>query len=153
MPIEDRSVQANAFAQMEGLVVYDPSYQNTAVARSKICFIDGDRGILRYRGYPIEELAEKSTFLEVAFLCIYGELPSKLELEDWNRQIMRHTFLHNNLSQLMRSFNYNAHPMGMFISVMSGMSTFHPEANPSLTVRTRCHRPIALTASPDARHL
>lgn len=99
----------------EPLRIYDPAFQNTAVAKSSICYIDGDAGILRYRGYPIEELAEKSTFLEVSYLLIYGNLPSATELNEWNTQVMRHTFLHNNLSQLMKSFNYNAHPMGMFI--------------------------------------
>lgn len=139
IPIENNAVDGNRFKDLiapgeeEPLRLYDPGFQNTAVAKSAICFIDGDKGILRYRGYPIEELAEKSTYLEVAYLLIHGELPTATDLAEWNRQIMRHTFLHFNLSQLMKSFNYDAHPMGLFISVMAGMSTFHPEANPSLT--------------------
>lgn len=139
IPIENNSINANFFSkvklsnEMEGLRLFDPGYQNTAVCKSQICYIDGDKGILRYRGYPIEELAEKSTFLEVAFLLIYGDLPTPEEAIEWNNQIMRHTLLHFNLNQLMKSFNYDAHPMGMFISVISAMSTFHPEANPSLT--------------------
>lgn len=139
VPIENNSVDASKFKDLiapgedEGLRVFDPAYQNTAVAKSAICYIDGDRGILRYRGYPIEELAEKSNFLEVSYLLIYGELPTAVQYKEWSNQVMRHTFLHFQMSQLMKSFHYDAHPMGMFISVMAGMSTFHPEANPSLT--------------------
>ncbi|RKP11277.1 citrate synthase-like protein [Piptocephalis cylindrospora] len=115
-----------------GLMVYDPAFQNTAVTRSSITYIDGDEGILRYRGYPIEELAEKSTYLEVAFLLIYGELPSKDQFAHFSDEVMRHTFLHTNVSDLMHAFNYDAHPMGMFITGLAAMSTFHPEANPAL---------------------
>ena len=138
-PIENNSIEASHFkdlvepGQDEPLRIYDPAFQNTAVAKSAICYIDGDKGILHYRGYPIEELAEKSTFLEVAYLLIYGELPTKPQADEWSHQIMRHTFLHFQVGQLMKNFNYDAHPMGMFISVMAGMSTFHAEANPSLT--------------------
>lgn len=115
-----------------GSRLFDPGFQNTAAVKSAICFIDGDAGILEYRGYPIEELAEKSTFLEVAYLLLYGELPSKPELEDWREKVMKHTFLNNKMSDLMGSFNYDAHPMGMFISSMAALSTFHADANPAL---------------------
>ena len=120
----------------DGLRVFDPSYANTAVVRSKICYVDGDNGVLWYRGYSIEELAEKSTFLEVAFLLIYGELPDAKQYEDWKSKVMKHTFVHSRMSQLMKSFNHDAHPMGMFISSMAAMSTFHPEANPALHVKS-----------------
>lgn len=138
VPIEKGTIHATAFQKIktvsdhEGIRVYDPAYQNTAVAKSAITYIDGDEGILRYRGYPIEELAEKSNFLEVAYLLIYGELPDKVQSEAWANEVMRHTFLHVRVSELMQTFNYDSHPMGMFISGIAAMSTFHPEANPSL---------------------
>ncbi|KAJ3122701.1 hypothetical protein HK098_002537 [Nowakowskiella sp. JEL0407] len=131
-------ISATTFQKMKligggpGLRIYDPAYLNTAVARSKICEIDGDKGILRYRGYPIEELAEKSTFVEVSFLLIYGYLPSKSQLEAWTTDVMRHTILHTKMQELMHSFQYDAHPMGMFISSIAALSTLSPEANPSL---------------------
>ena len=131
VPVKEGAIPAGAFSQM-GLRVYDPGYQNTAVVRSSICYIDGDKGVLEYRGYPIEELAEKSTFLEVAYLLIYGELPNKMQLAEWNDKVMRHTFVHSKLTEMMQTFNYDAHPMGMFISAMAAMSTFHANANPAL---------------------
>ncbi|KAJ3032620.1 hypothetical protein HDV00_007314 [Rhizophlyctis rosea] len=136
VPIKDGTIQATAFQAMrdggEGIRIYDPAYQNTAVARSSICEIDGEQGILRYRGYPIEELAEKSNFLEVSYLLIYGELPSKVQYDTWCAQVMKHTFVHTRVHEVMQAFNYDAHPMGMFISSLAAMSTFHPEANPAL---------------------
>lgn len=99
---------------------------------SKISFIDGDKGVLEYRGYPIEQLAEKSSFLEVAFLCIYGELPTFEDYKTWQRKIMTHTFLNTDVQQMMKSFRYDAHPMGMVVSTVAAISTFHPEANPAL---------------------
>ncbi|RHZ83066.1 hypothetical protein Glove_99g185 [Diversispora epigaea] len=116
----------------KGLRVYDPAFQNTAVCHSKITYINGDNGVLRYRGYPIEQLAEKSTYLEVAYLLIYGELPSKSQYSNFSHEVMHHTFVHFNVTELMRKFNYDAHPMGMFISGISALSTFHPDANPAL---------------------
>ncbi|CAG8540627.1 4820_t:CDS:2, partial [Diversispora eburnea] len=118
----------------KGLRVYDPAFQNTAVCQSKITYINGDGGVLRYRGYPIEQLAEKSTYLEVAYLLIYGELPSKSQYSIFSHEVMHHTFVHFNVTELMRKFNYDAHPMGMFISGISALSTFHPDANPALAV-------------------
>ncbi|RKP10382.1 citrate synthase-like protein [Thamnocephalis sphaerospora] len=147
VPIVNNTISALKFKEMvadprpdarpedesdQGLRVYDPAFQNTAVAKSKITYIDGDNGILRYRGYPIEELAEKSNFLEVSYLLIYGELPSKEQFTHFAHEVMHHTFLHVKVTELMSSFNYDAHPMGMFISGLAAMSTFHPEANPAL---------------------
>lgn len=107
--------------------------------KSSICYIDGDKGILEYRGYPIEQLAEQSTFLEVAYLLIYGSLPSTPAVYNgWKDMVMKHTFLHTHLCDLMKSFNYDAHPMGMFISSIAAMSTFHSEANPALKVIYFC---------------
>lgn len=105
---------------------------NTICCTSKISYIDGDKGVLEYRGIPIEQLAEKSTFLEVAYLLINGELPTKPQLDLWTEKIMNHTFIHTDASSMMKSFRYDAHPMGMLISTLSAISTFHPEANPAL---------------------
>jgi citrate synthase len=112
-----------------GLMSYDPAYKNTASTTSRITFIDGDKGILRYRGYPIEELAEKSSFLEVAYLIIFGELPTKDQLDEWVFDITHHTFLHENVKSMMEAFRYDSHPMGMFISTVAALSTFYPEAH------------------------
>ncbi|KAJ1923715.1 hypothetical protein IWQ60_005691 [Tieghemiomyces parasiticus] len=143
LKVENNTVAAVDFAKIRdtddqgrpagtGLRLYDPGFQNTAVARSRITYIDGEAGILQYRGYDIEVLAEKSNFLEVSYLLIYGELPTARQFERFHHEVMHHTFVHHNLGQLMRSFNYDAHPMGMFISGISALSTFHPEANPAL---------------------
>lgn len=115
------------------LRLYDPAFMNTAVVRSEISYVDGDKGILLYRGYPIEELVEKSNFLDVCHLLIWGSLPSKRASKHWHSQVMKHTIVHTKLADLMHTFHYDAHPMGMFISTMAAMSTFHPEANPSLS--------------------
>ncbi|HEY83838.1 MAG TPA: citrate synthase [Chloroflexi bacterium] len=134
IPIEHDAIRAIDLRQIKvkpddfGMLSYDPAYLNTASCKSNITCIDGDKGILRYRGYPIEQLAEKSTFLEVAYLLIYGELPSKDELDYWGQRIMRHTYIHVALAKLMQSFRYDAHPMGMFISSVAAMSTLHREA-------------------------
>jgi citrate synthase len=111
-----------------GMMSYDPAYMNTAACSSSITYIDGEKSILRYRGYPIEELAEKSNFLECAYLLIYGELPTAEQLDRWSNRIMRHTYIHENLTQMIESFRYDAHPMGILISSVAAMSTFHPEA-------------------------
>lgn len=115
-----------------GLTLFDPSFMNTAVARSQITYIDGDRGVLMYRGYRIEELAERCSFVEVAYLLINGELPTPPQLDDWKSKIMHHTYIHQNLISLMNNFRYDAHPMGMLISSISALSTFYDEANPAL---------------------
>jgi citrate synthase len=111
-----------------GLMSYDPAFMNTASCQSKITFIDGERGILRYRGYPIEELAEKSTYLETAYLVLYGELPTKAELEEWVHNITFHTIMHENIKKFMDGFHHDAHPMGMLVSTVAALSTFYPDA-------------------------
>lgn len=131
VPITNNTIKATDLSKL-GVSVYDPGYLNTASAISRITYIDGDKGILLYRGYPIEQLAEKSSFLEVAFLLINGELPSSSQLDKWSERIMRHTYIHENLIQLMKTFRYDAHPMGMLTSSIAAMSTFHPEANAAL---------------------
>jgi citrate synthase len=138
IPIKNGTLNALAFREVSaatgdnGLMLYDPAFQNTAVVKSRITYIDGDAGILRYRGIPIEELAERSTFLEVAFLLINGNLPSKSQLERWSEKVMTHTYIHENLISMMKTFRYDAHPMGMLISTVAAMGTFYPEANPAL---------------------
>ena len=112
-----------------GLMTYDPALMNTASTKSAITFIDGDKGILEYRGYPIEQLAERGNFLEVAYLILFGELPNKQQLAAWTYDITHHTFIHENIKTLMQAFRYDAHPMGMFISTVAALSTFYPDAN------------------------
>ena len=126
-PVEDGSIRATALKQAR-LVSYDPAFLNTASVRSAITYIDGDAGILRYRGYPIEQLAERASYLEVAYLLIHGELPTQEELAAWAHEITMHTFVHENVKRLMEGFRYDAHPMGMLVSVVAALSTFYPEA-------------------------
>lgn len=134
IPIENDTIPAIALRQIKvkdddfGMMTYDPGYSNTAPVKSHVTYIDGDKGILRYRGYPIEQLAEKSTFLEVAYLLIYGELPSKEEYARWEYDVLHRTFIHENLAALLEAFRYDAHPMSMLISGLSIMSTMYPEA-------------------------
>jgi citrate synthase len=109
-------------------MTYDPAYMNTASCKSRITYIDGDKGILRYRGYPIEQLAEKSNYLEVAYLLIYGELPTKSQYETWMANVTMHTLIHENIKKLMDGFHYDAHPMGMLVSTVAALSTFYPDA-------------------------
>ena len=111
-----------------GLLTYDPGYTNTCACKSAVTFIDGGQGILRYRGYPIEELAEHSSFLETAYLLIYGELPSRDELDTWRWNITHHTIIHENIKQVIAGYRYDAHPMGMFIGTVGALSTFYPDA-------------------------
>lgn len=135
LPIENGTVRAMDLRQIKtdaddfGLMAYDPALMNTASAKSAITFIDGDKGILEYRGYPVEQLAERSNFLEVAYLILFSELPNKEQLETWTYDITHHTFVHENIKTLMQAFRYEAHPMGMFISTVAALSTFYPEAN------------------------
>jgi citrate synthase len=134
LPITDGTVRAADFGKIgksddaPGLAVYDPGFLNTASTRSAVTFIDGDKGILEYRGYPIEQLAENSTFLEVAYLLIHGELPTQEEHEKWVHEITFHTFVHENLKSQLQGFRYDAHPMGMLLSSVGALSTFYPEA-------------------------
>ena len=110
-----------------GLMSYDPAFMNTASCQSRITFVDGDKGILRYRGFPIEELAEKSTYLETAYLILSGELPTKVQLEEWVRNITFHTIVHENIKKFMDGFHYDAHPMGMLVSTVAALSTFYTD--------------------------
>ena len=128
VPVEDGTIRATALRPL-GLMSYDPAFLNTASVRSAITEIDGDAGILRYRGYPIEQLAVESTYLETAYLLVHGELPTKAELAAWSHEITVHTFLHENVKRLMEGFRYDAHPMGMLVSMLGALSTFYPEAS------------------------
>src|SRR3989337_4090786 len=121
IPIKNGAIKATDLFQIktneeDGLVTYDPGFMNTASCQSKITYIDGDRGILRYRGYPIEQLAEKSTYLETATLLLFGELPTPSQLADWTHNITYHSILHENIKQLIDSFHHDAHPMGILVS-------------------------------------
>ena len=111
-----------------GLMTYDPAFMNTAACRSAVTFIDGDKGILRYRGYPIEQLAEHASFLEVAYLLAEGELPTEDQLASWTNEIRYHTYVHTNVTKFLEGFRYDAHPMGMLVSAVAALSTFYPEA-------------------------
>lgn len=134
LPIEHGTIRALELRQIKvddddfGLMTYDPGLTNTAACKSSVTVIDGEKGILRYRGYPIEQLAEQATFLETAYLLIYGELPAKSELEDWEYDITHHTFIHENVKKFMDGFRYDAHPMGVFVSTIAALSTFYSEA-------------------------
>ncbi|HEX5799785.1 MAG TPA: citrate synthase [Gaiellaceae bacterium] len=128
VPIEDGTIRATALKPL-GLASYDPAFLNTASVRSAITEIDGDAGVLRYRGYPIEQLATESSYLETAYLLVHGELPTKAELAAWSHEITVHTFLHENVKRLMEGFRYDAHPMGMLVSMLGALSTFYPEAS------------------------
>ena len=133
IPISDGTIRAADLKQIAlddepGLATYDPGFVNTASCRSSITYIDGDVGILEYRGYPIEQLAEHSSFLEVSYLLLYGELPTKDQLDTWVLEVTYHTFLHENLKQFIQGFRYDAHPMGMLMASVSALSTFYPDA-------------------------
>lgn len=134
VPLHHGAVRAMDLRQIKtgpddfGVMSYDPGFMNTASCQSAITFIDGDKGVLRYRGYPIEVLAEKCTFLEVAYLILFGELPTEPELKEWTDKITHHTMLHENTKEFMRGFHHDAHPMGMFISTIAALSTFYPDA-------------------------
>ena len=134
VPISDGTIRALDLRQIKvdpdefGLMTYDPAFQNTASCKSRITFIDGDKGILRYRGYPIEQLADKSTFVETAYLLLRGELPTAKQLEAWNEKLRFHSMLHENIKMFMGGFRYDAHPMGIFLSTVGALSTFYPEA-------------------------
>ena len=124
MALRDVKVDEDDF----GLLSYDPAFMNTASCRSAITFIDGERGILRYRGYPIQELAERVSFLEVAWLLVSGDLPDREELADWTDQINHHTFVKENIKKFIDGFHHDAHPMGILVSTVGALSTFYPDA-------------------------
>jgi citrate synthase len=134
VPIADGAIRATDLRQIKlnendyGLLSYDPAFLNTANCRSAITYIDGEKGILRYRGYPIEELAEHCSFLQVAYLLLHGDLPSAAQAHEWADEITHHTFVHENVKQFIDGFHHDAHPMGMLVSTVGGLSTFYPEA-------------------------
>jgi citrate synthase len=134
LPITEGTVRATDLRQIKvsdddfGMMTYDPAFMNTAACRSAITFIDGDRGILRYRGYPIEQLAERASFLEVAYLLCEGELPNREQLGKWEEEIKFHTYVHTNITKFLEGFRYDAHPMGMLLGVVGALSTFYPDA-------------------------
>jgi citrate synthase len=134
VPVTDGTIRAMDLRKIKtddedfGLMTYDPAFMNTASCKSTITYIDGDRGVLEYRGYPIEQLAERSNYLEVAYLLLHGELPNEKQLEDWKWHITHHTFLNENIKKVLDGFHYNAHPMGMFEAMVAALSTFYPEA-------------------------
>jgi citrate synthase len=152
IPIKQGAIKATDLRQIKvgeddgGLMTYDPAFMNTAACRSAITYIDGDKGILEYRGYPIEQLAEKSTYLETAYLIMFGELPTEAQLKTWTREITLHTMLHENIKKLMEGFQYDAHPMGVFLSTVGAFSTFYPDAKNIFDEKSRkkqIHRLIA----------
>jgi citrate synthase len=152
LPIKDGTIKATDLRQFKtaeddpGLMTYDPAFMNTANCRSRITYIDGDKGILEYRGYPIEQLAEHSTYLETAYLIIFGELPTASQLETWTRDITNHTMLHENIKKLMEGYQYDAHPMSVFLSTVGAFSTFYPDAKQIFDEQSRrkqIHRLVA----------
>ncbi|HWG08016.1 MAG TPA: citrate synthase [Solirubrobacteraceae bacterium] len=152
LPITDSTVRASDLRQIKvredefGMMSYDPAFMNTASCRSSITYIDGDAGILQHRGYPIEQLCEHSTYLEVAYLLINGRLPSRTELEGWVAEITIHTFVHENVKDFMQGFRYDANPMGMLVASVGALSTFYPDANQIRDERVRAMQIIRLLA-------
>jgi len=152
IPIQDGTIKATDLRQVKvtddefGMMTYDPAFMNTAACKSRITFIDGDQGVLLYRGYPIEQLAESSDFLEVAYLILFGELPTAKATEEWTRQITLHTMLHTNIAKLMEGFRHDAHPMGMFISTVAALSTLYPDAKDIFSQQSRRLQTVRLIA-------
>ncbi|MBI2821094.1 MAG: citrate synthase [Acidobacteria bacterium] len=152
IPIQDETIRASDLRQIKvseedfGLMSYDPAFTNTASCISRITYIDGNAGILRYRGYPIEQLAEKSTFLETAYLILYGQLPDERQLAEWVSNITHHTILHENIKKFIDGFHHDAHPMGMLISTVAALSTFYLEAKQIYDVESRRRQTYRLIA-------
>jgi citrate synthase len=152
LPIKDGTVKALDLRQIKtgdddfGLMTYDPAFMNTASCRSAITYIDGDKGILEYRGYPIEQLAEKSTFLETAYLLIHGDLPSADQLKAWDWEICHHTIINERFKGLIDSFRYDAHPMGRFIATIAAMGTIYPESKDIFEPASRLKQIVRLLA-------
>ena len=152
VPINQGAVRAIDFRDIKvdeddfGLLVYDPGFTNTASCRSAITRIDGEAGILEYRGYPIEQLAEKSTYLETAYLLIHGELPTQRQMDDWREEIKFHTYLHENAKKFMEGFQYDAHPMGMLVGTVAGMSTFYRDSKAVMDPKSRHDQIVRLIA-------
>jgi citrate synthase len=142
IPVQNGAIKATDLFQIkvsedDGLVSYDPGFMNTASCQSKITYIDGDKGILRYRGYPIEQLAEQSTYLETAYLILYGELPGKSELAEWIGNITIHSIIHENIKKHIDGFHHDAHPMGILVSTVAALSTFYPDAKKIFDAKSR----------------
>ena len=143
IPVTNGTIRALDLRQIKvdpdefGMMSYDPAFLNTASCKSSVTFIDGDKGILRYRGYPIEQLAEHSTFVETAYLLLNGELPSASQLEEWKAELAQHAMLHENIKKIMEGFRYDAHPMGIFLSTVGALSTFYPEAKQIFDEKSR----------------
>ena len=152
LPITDGTIRALDLREIKtntddfGLLSYDPAYLNTASCRSSITYIDGDKGILRYRGYDVADLAERSTYLEVAYLVLYGELPTKEQLASFTNEITVHTFLHENARRFIDGFRYDAHPMGVLIATVAALSTFYPEAKEIKDEKQRRQQVVRLMA-------
>jgi citrate synthase len=152
LPIQDGTVRATDLRQIKvdpdefGMMSYDPAFMNTASCRSSITYIDGDAGVLQHRGYPIEQLCEHSTYLEVAYLLINGRLPNQVELDGWIDEITIHTFVHENVKDFMQGFRYDANPMGMLVASVGALSTFYPDANKIHEERVRAMQIIRLLA-------
>src|SRR6202521_439373 len=152
VPVTDGTIRAMDLRQIKttpddfGLMTYDPAFLNTANCRSAITYIDGDKGILLYRGYPIEQLAENSDYLETAYLILFGELPTTSQLQSWTHEITMHTMLHENIKKFMDGFQYDAHPMGIFLSRVGALSTFYPDAKRIHDKQSRLHQTYRLIA-------
>src|SRR5688500_16990820 len=152
LPMQDGTIRATDLRKIKvadddfGMMTYDPAFMNTASCRSKITFIDGDKGVLEYRGYPIEQLAEQSDFLETAYLILFGELPTQPQLDAWSRDITMHTMLHENIKKFLEGFRYDAHPMGMFLSAVGALSTFYPDAKNIFDAESRRLQMVRLIA-------
>lgn len=150
IPIESGTIRAMDLRKIKvsdedfGLMTYDPAFMNTSSCRSRITFIDGDQGILRYRGYPIEQLAGKSSYLEVAYLIVNGELPTASQLTDWTLNITHHTFIHENIKKFMDGFHHDAHPMGMLVGTIGALSTFYTDAKNIMSEESRGKQTLRL---------
>src|SRR5579864_5899434 len=152
IPIEDGTIRATELRKIKtddedfGLMTYDPAYMATASCRSAITFIDGDRGVLEYRGYPIEQLAEQSSYLEVAYLLVHGELPTHEEFDRWRYLVTNHTFVHENVKSFIQGYRHNSHPMGMLLGAVGALSTFYPDASHTHDPESRAIQTIRLIA-------
>src|SRR5207244_13518707 len=151
IPIRNGAIKATDLFQIkvsedDGLITYDPGFMNTASCQSKITYIDGDKGILRYRGYPIEQLAEKSTYLETAYLILHGELPTQSQLAGWTHNITYHSIIHENIKKLIDGFHHDAHPMGILVSTIAALSTFYPGAKAISDTERRHEQIVRLIA-------
>ncbi|MFN8650683.1 MAG: citrate synthase [Gemmatimonadales bacterium] len=152
IPVADGTIKAVDLRQIKtaeddfGLMTYDPAFLNTASCRSAITFIDGDKGILRYRGYPIEQLAEKASFLETAYLLFEGELPTRAQLDTWEEEVKYHTYVHTNVIKFLEGFRYDAHPMGMLLGAVGALSTFYPDAKHIEDAKSRHLQRVRLIA-------